>query len=113
MRTTIIQLPVKNAVELTAFETVMSDRTLGYSLARSLSYQTFRRLVLQYHLTGAPNGFKCILEHNHFIAMDDGIATLYRMVEEEGDTRLHRDDGTDSDDDDNPKERKRTKRGKV
>jgi hypothetical protein len=45
--------------------------------------------------------------------MDDGIATLYRMVEEEGDTRLHRDDGTDSDDDENPKDRKRTKRGKV
>jgi hypothetical protein len=75
---------VATVIGLAAFEKDMYDMTLGYSLARSMSYNTFRRMVLQYHLTGTPEEFKCILQHNHFISLESGVATLYRIVDEEG-----------------------------
>jgi hypothetical protein len=84
----MIQVIKKHSVEsmngLTAFEKDMYEMTLGYALARSMSYNIFRRMVLQYHLTGTPQKFKCILQHNHFISLECGIATLYRIVDEEG-----------------------------
>jgi len=111
----IRQCSVATAVELAAFERDMHDLTLGYSLARSMSYNTFRRMVLQYHLTGKPTAFKCFLEHNHFLYMEDGIATLYRIVDEKGEKdegEKHRQDDSDSDEV-KPRPRKKPKVGTV
>ena len=84
----MIQVIKKHSVAtmlgLAAFEKEMYEMTLGYSLARSMSYNIFRRMVLQYHLTGTPKEFKCFLQHNHFISLESGTATLYRIVDEEG-----------------------------
>ena len=112
VREVITKLPVRNKDELAAFENAMSYLTLGYSLTRSMSYSTFRLVVLQYHLTGKPTQSKCILGHNHFIAMDDGVATLYRIVDVETDMCTREEEYTDSDDD-NPKEVKRRKCSRV
>ena len=106
----ILSLPITNTVEFKTFERQMYTLTLGYSLARSMSYSTFRRVVLQYHLTGHPTEFKFMLENNHVISVDDGLATLYRIVEDEGHPR--EDDGTDSDDETYRKS-KRAKLGSV
>jgi hypothetical protein len=51
-----------------------------------------------------------MLENNHVISVDDGLATLYRIVEDEGHPR--EDDGTDSDDETYRKS-KRAKLGSV
>ena len=108
VREIITKLSVRNKNELAAFENAMSYLTLGHSLSRSMSYSTFRLVVLQYHLTGEPTQSKCILGHNHFIAMDDGVATLYRIVDVESGMCTREEEYTDSDDD-NPKEVKRRK----
>jgi hypothetical protein len=76
-------MPVTTGHELSSFETCMHKLTLGYCLARSMAFATFRRTVLQYHVTGKPSSFRSILANNHLISVDDGIATLYRNMEEE------------------------------
>jgi len=112
VRQVITKLPVRNKDELASFENAMSYLTMGYSLTRSMSYSTFRLVVLQYHLTGEPFQSKCILGHNHFIAMEDGVATLYRIVDLETDMCTREEEYTDSDDE-NPKEVKRRKCSRV
>ena len=112
VRKVITKLPVGNNDELAAFENALSYFTMGYNLTRSMSYSSFRLVVLQYHLTGEPTQSKCILGHNHFIAMDSGVATLYSIVDLETDMGTREEEYTDSDDE-NPKEVKRRKCSKV
>ena len=76
-------MPVTTGHELSSLETCMHKLTLGYCLARSMAFATFRRTVLQYHVTGKPSSFRSILAKNHLIPVDNGIATLYRNMEEE------------------------------
>jgi hypothetical protein len=80
MRHVIVQLPVKNNTQLAVFESVVRDLTLGFCLTRSMSYNMFRMALLQNHVTGVSTPVKCILVHNHFISVEDGIATLYRHL---------------------------------
>ena len=105
MRHVIIDLPIRNTFELATFERKMNEMTLGYCLARSMSYSTFRRSVLRYQLIGEPVQFKCILQHNHFISVDTGHAVLYRNVEDEGEGDLQEEDSEDE----NPRSRKKSK----
>jgi hypothetical protein len=107
-----MHLPIRNSFEFATFERKMNELTLGYSLARSMSYSIFRRSVLRYHIIGEPVKFKCILEHNHFISVDAGHAHLYRNVEDED---TEEDLREDEDSDDNPRIRKKSKvsRGSV
>ena len=107
MRHVIIHLPIRNTFELATFERKMNELTLGYCLARSMSCSTFRRSVLRYHLVGEPKQFKCILENNHFISVDDGYALLYRNVEDEGEGGGDLQD--EDSDDENPRSRKKSK----
>jgi hypothetical protein len=83
MRQIIAVLPVHTASQLSVFEKEMGVLTAGFSLRRSISYNTFRMSVLQYHQTGVVSDIKCILTHNHFISTINGIATLYRNIDEE------------------------------
>ena len=112
MRHVIICLPIRNTFEFATFERKMNELTLGYKLARSMSYSTFRRSVLRYHLIGEPIQFKCILEHNHLISVDAGHANLYRNVEDES---TEEELPEDEESDDNPRIRKKSKvsRGAV
>ena len=106
MREVILHLPVKTQIDLAKFERDMCELTLGYSLIRSMSYSTFRRMVLMYQLTGQPNKFKATLVFNHYLSVDGGMASLYRIVDE--DVVDHEDYHTESDDE-SGKKRKRTK----
>jgi len=82
MRHVITQLPAKNNAQLAVFETVVRDLTLGFCLTRSMSYNMFRMTLLQNHVTGVDTPVKCILVQNHFISVEDGVATLYKHVQD-------------------------------
>jgi hypothetical protein len=82
MQQVLTQRPIGTTLELAEFEKEMSILTSGFSLRRSMSYNQFRMSVLQCHQTGCFCELKCILMHNHFIFADDGVATLYRNIDE-------------------------------
>jgi hypothetical protein len=114
MRQVITELPVKNSAQLAVFETVVRELTLGFCLTRSMSYNMFRMTLLRNHVTGVSTPVKCILVHNHFISVEDGIATLYKYVQ---DTDIA-DPGDEFEDDgdtssDNCKKRRRSTCGSV
>jgi len=79
-------MPVTTGLDLSSFEKRMQGLTLGYCLARSMAFATFRRTVLQYHVTGKPSSFRSILANNHLISVEDGVATLYRNMEDDNPT---------------------------
>jgi len=85
MRQVLARLPVQNIAQLTTFERELRKLTMGFSVVRSTAYTGFRMSVLQYHQTGQPTSFRAILAHNHFIRVSEGVATLYRNVQDEGD----------------------------
>jgi hypothetical protein len=85
MRQTLARLPVQNIAQLTSFEKELRNLTMGFSVVRSTAYTGFRMSVLQYHQTGYPTSFRTILAHNHFIRVNEGVATLYRNVQDEDD----------------------------
>jgi len=92
MRHILAMLPVTTLSELTSFEAAMRGATEGFSLSRSLAYNDFRMTVMRYQRSGAPVVFKNILSPHHFIETNNGIATLFRNVQ----------DTTDSDHDKTP-----------
>jgi hypothetical protein len=85
MRQVLARLPVQSIAQLTTFEKELRKLTMGFSVVRSTAYTGFRMSVLQYHQTGQPATFRAILAHNHFIRVSEGVATLYRNVQDEGD----------------------------
>jgi len=85
MRQVLTKLPIQNIAQLTTFEKELRKLTMGFSVVRSTAYTGFRMSVLQYHQTGQPAAFRAILAYNHFIRVSDGVATLYRNVQDEDD----------------------------
>jgi hypothetical protein len=85
MRQVLARLPIQNIAQLKTFETELRKLTMGFSVVRSTAYTGFRMSVLQYHQTGKPTSFRAILAHNHFIRVSEGVATLYRNVQDRDD----------------------------
>jgi hypothetical protein len=82
MHQILTQLPVRTSSELAVFEREMSTLTSGFSLRRSMAYTSFRMYVLQSHQTGSMCAMKFALIHNHVISVNDGVAVLYRTIDE-------------------------------
>ena len=83
MRRILTQLPIRTAAELSSFEETMVHLTTGFSLKRCMAYSNFRMKVLQYQQTRAPFEGTFFLVHNHSISVEDGVATLYKQIEED------------------------------
>ena len=106
MHQTLVELPVHTAAQLAAFEKEIPKYTMGYSTRRCMAYNAFRMTLLQYHHTNLPRTAKCVLPYNNFIAMQDGVATLYRYVQDSspgGDDEPQ--EGYDDSSDDPPRKR--------
>jgi hypothetical protein len=86
MRQIITVRPISNGVELNEFQAEIQMLTLGCNLTRCISYSTFRQKVLQCHQTGIGMHLKCFLSHNHVVTAEEGVATLYRHIQEGDDT---------------------------
>ena len=84
MRQILARLPIHSVAELASFEKELRKLTAGFSVVRSTAYTGFRMSALQYQQTGHPTDFKTILAHNHFVRVDNGVATIYRNVQDEG-----------------------------
>ena len=80
MRVVLCRLPVYTTPELKAFEHEVRTRTNGDSIQRTLAYGDFRLSILKFQQTGHPVCFKTVLPNYHFIAVESGVATLYRNV---------------------------------
>ena len=79
----MLKSSVRTAVELSIFESEAKRLSLGSSITRSMAYSTFRLSVQQFHQVGTPTHFRAILNQNLYITVADGIATLYRNVDED------------------------------
>jgi len=79
----MLKLSVRSAIELSVFESEAKRLSLGSSIVRSMAYSTFRLTVQQYHQIGTPTHFRAILCQNLYISVADGIATLYRNIDED------------------------------
>jgi hypothetical protein len=83
MRQVLTELPIRNAAELSSFESDMTNLTSGFSLKRCMAYCDFRMAVLRSHQTKELIHAKFFLVHNHFISVEDRVATLYRHIEDD------------------------------
>jgi hypothetical protein len=85
MRQVLAKLPIRDVAQLASFERELRRLTMGFSVVRSTAYTGFRMSVLQYHQMGHPTSFRAILAHNHVVRVTDGVATIYRNIQDEGD----------------------------
>ena len=110
MRQIIIERNISNGVELNEFQAEIQMLTLGCNLTRCISYSTFRQKVLQCHQTGTGMHLKCFLSHNHVVTAEDGVATLYRHIQEGDDTNAECIEGDDESSCENAKKRRGPKK---
>ena len=110
MREILTQMPINTTDELALFEREIVKLTLGHSIKRCMAYTDFRRSIQELHQTRLYMSVKCILAQNHFISAEDGVATLYRHIEEDNTDDIDH-DGHDVDDTIDDKPKKRVKSG--